>query len=137
MMHDRILERIKAYDTIIIQRHVRPDPDAYGSQGGLGEIIKASFPDKQVWIVGDEDPSLTFWRRWIRFQITYLKMRLSLSVMLQTSLVFQIKDTSLPRKSSKSIIIRKWTAMEISNGLFQLRVQQAKWYTSCMHPILN
>lgn len=60
MMHDRILERIKAYDTIIIQRHVRPDPDAYGSQVGLSEIIKASFPDKQVWVVGDEDPSLTF-----------------------------------------------------------------------------
>lgn len=59
-MHDIILERIKEYETIIIQRHVRPDPDAYGSQVGLSEIIKASFPDKQVWVVGDADPSLTF-----------------------------------------------------------------------------
>ena len=26
-----ILEKIKAYDTIIIHRHQRPDPDAIGS----------------------------------------------------------------------------------------------------------
>ena len=29
-----ILEKIKAYDTIIIHRHQRPDPDAIGSQVG-------------------------------------------------------------------------------------------------------
>jgi bifunctional oligoribonuclease and PAP phosphatase NrnA len=59
-MHKQIVEKIKAYNTIIIHRHVRPDPDAYGSQVGLREIIKASYPEKQVWVVGDEDPSLTF-----------------------------------------------------------------------------
>ncbi|WP_411218700.1 DHH family phosphoesterase [Terribacillus saccharophilus] len=59
-MHDKILERIKNHETIIIHRHVRPDPDAYGSQVGLSEIIKASFPEKQVYVVGDADPSLTF-----------------------------------------------------------------------------
>ena len=32
-----ILEKIKAYDTIIIHRHQRPDPDAIGSQIGLKE----------------------------------------------------------------------------------------------------
>lgn len=55
-----IIEKIKQYDTIIIHRHVRPDPDAYGSQGGLAEIIRHSFPSKRVYIVGDEDPSLAF-----------------------------------------------------------------------------
>ena len=30
-----ILEKIRAYDTIIIHRHQRPDPDAIGSQVGL------------------------------------------------------------------------------------------------------
>lgn len=46
-MKQQILDAIKAFNTIIIHRHVRPDPDAYGSQGGLAEIIKASFPDKK------------------------------------------------------------------------------------------
>ncbi|HWO75490.1 MAG TPA: bifunctional oligoribonuclease/PAP phosphatase NrnA [Bacillus sp. (in: firmicutes)] len=60
---DKILEAIKKYETIIIHRHVRPDPDAYGSQGGLAEIIKASFPEKKVYTVGDDEPTLHFLRR--------------------------------------------------------------------------
>lgn len=32
-MKAEILADIKRYDTIILHRHVRPDPDAYGSQG--------------------------------------------------------------------------------------------------------
>lgn len=59
----KILNAIKQYETIIIHRHIRPDPDALGSQGALAEIIKASFPEKQVYVVGEEDPSLTFLNR--------------------------------------------------------------------------
>ena len=62
-MKTEILAEIKQYDTIIIHRHVRPDPDAYGSQGGLAEILKASFPSKQIYTVGKEDPSLNYLRR--------------------------------------------------------------------------
>ena len=56
----QIVETIKKYDTIIIHRHVRPDPDAIGSQTGLREILKATFPDKRIYAVGEEEPSLTF-----------------------------------------------------------------------------
>ncbi|MDX8046706.1 bifunctional oligoribonuclease/PAP phosphatase NrnA [Gracilibacillus sp. S3-1-1] len=56
----QILEKIKQYQSIIIHRHVRPDPDAFGSQNGLAEIIKASFPDKEVYVVGEDDSSLSF-----------------------------------------------------------------------------
>ncbi len=42
-----ILEKIKAYDTIIIHRHQRPDPDAIGSQVGLKEILKQTFQIKR------------------------------------------------------------------------------------------
>jgi bifunctional oligoribonuclease and PAP phosphatase NrnA len=59
-MKELILQEIQAYEKIIIHRHVRPDPDALGSQGGLAEIIKASYPKKTVKIVGDSDPSLQF-----------------------------------------------------------------------------
>lgn len=59
-MKEQILEAIEAYETIIVQRHVRPDPDAYGSQFGLTEMLKASYPEKHVYAVGQEDPSLYF-----------------------------------------------------------------------------
>jgi bifunctional oligoribonuclease and PAP phosphatase NrnA len=62
-MKTQILEAIKQFDTIIVHRHVRPDPDAYGSQGGLAEILKSSFPTKTVYAVGKEDPSLHYMRR--------------------------------------------------------------------------
>ncbi|WP_208559120.1 DHH family phosphoesterase [Marinilactibacillus kalidii] len=55
-----ILDTIKKWDTIIIHRHQRPDPDAIGSQCGLAEIIKASFPDKQVYTAGSDNDSLAF-----------------------------------------------------------------------------
>src|SRR5690625_5329257 len=63
MKIDAIIQAIKDYDQIIIHRHVRPDPDAYGSQVGLKEMIKASFPQKEVYAVGAEDPSLDFLAR--------------------------------------------------------------------------
>lgn len=62
-MKEKILETIKQYETIIIHRHVRPDPDAYGSQGGLAEILKASFPEKNIYTVGKEEETLHYLRR--------------------------------------------------------------------------
>lgn len=62
-MKAQILEAIENYETIIIHRHVRPDPDAYGSQGGLAEVLKASFPGKNIYTVGKEESSLHYLRR--------------------------------------------------------------------------
>lgn len=55
-----ILNKIVAYDTIIIHRHQNPDPDALGSQGGLKEIICHNFPQKKVLITGFDEPSLSW-----------------------------------------------------------------------------
>ncbi|MCT8394748.1 bifunctional oligoribonuclease/PAP phosphatase NrnA [Weissella soli] len=52
-----ILAQIKAADTIIIHRHQRPDPDAFGAQFGLAELIKSSYPNKRVHVVGKSFPS--------------------------------------------------------------------------------
>lgn len=59
-MKEKIFEAIRRFDTIIIHRHVRPDPDAYGSQGGLAEILKATYPEKRVFAAGKGDPGLDF-----------------------------------------------------------------------------
>lgn len=57
---EEILEKIKAYDTIIIHRHQRPDPDALGSQAGLRELIKHNFPTKKVLATGFNEPTLAW-----------------------------------------------------------------------------
>lgn len=48
----QIYKKIKEYDTIVIARHIGPDPDAIASQTSLKETIKESFPNKQVYAVG-------------------------------------------------------------------------------------
>lgn len=59
-MKAEILNKIKEYDTIIVHRHVRPDPDAFGSQGGLVELIKKSFPEKKVYKAGKDEETLLY-----------------------------------------------------------------------------
>ena len=44
----------------LLYRHVRPDPDAYGSQLGLKYYIQQKFPQKQVFAVGEAESSLSF-----------------------------------------------------------------------------
>ena len=53
-VQSEILALIKQAKTIIIHRHQRPDPDAIGSQLGMAEIIKTSFPDKNVLTPGKQ-----------------------------------------------------------------------------------
>lgn len=49
---EHILQKIKEYKRIIIHKHIRPDGDCYGAGFGLKEIIKESFPEKEVYVVG-------------------------------------------------------------------------------------
>ncbi len=59
-MYNDILNKIKEYETIIIHRHSRPDGDAMGSQIGLSEAIKETFPNKNVYVVGDINDKFSF-----------------------------------------------------------------------------
>ncbi|GKS81856.1 phosphoesterase [Ligilactobacillus pabuli] len=51
-IQEQIVDQIEKYQTIIIHRHQRPDPDAIGSQCGLATIIRESYPEKTVYQVG-------------------------------------------------------------------------------------
>lgn len=57
---NEIMNYIEQADTIIIHRHVRPDPDAYGSQLGLKHYLELKFPQKSIYAVGEEEASLSF-----------------------------------------------------------------------------
>ena len=60
IMFENILTLIEKYPRIIIHRHKNPDGDALGSQIGLKHIIKDSYPDKEVFAVGDMTPRYAF-----------------------------------------------------------------------------
>ncbi len=59
-MFKEALKLIKKYNRIIIHRHSHPDGDAVGSQMGLAQLIKDNFPQKEVYMVGDEATRLPF-----------------------------------------------------------------------------
>jgi phosphoesterase RecJ-like protein len=51
---EQILQKIKDYHRIILSRHIRPDGDAIGSTRGLAGIIRATWPDKEVYVVNQD-----------------------------------------------------------------------------------
>lgn len=50
----QILSKIESYQKIIVSRHIRPDGDAIGSTKGLAELIRATYPEKQVYLLNDD-----------------------------------------------------------------------------------
>lgn len=48
----QIKNAIKEYNTIVIARHIGPDPDAIASEIALKEIILLNYPEKKVYAVG-------------------------------------------------------------------------------------
>lgn len=64
-----ILDKIKAYDRIIIFRHIRPDGDCMGASKGLARILQLTYPSKEIYLpqsdtsdylafLGADDPAL-------------------------------------------------------------------------------
>ena len=51
-MEKKIYNAIKKYNTIVIARHIGPDPDAIASQLALRDSIRLTFPKKKVYAVG-------------------------------------------------------------------------------------
>ena len=49
-----ILEKIKEYDSIMLFRHFRPDGDCKGATMGLRDILRQTFPEKQIYLINDD-----------------------------------------------------------------------------------
>jgi phosphoesterase RecJ-like protein len=54
-MEREVYSLIKDFDSILIARHKNPDLDAYGSQFGLYYALKAKYPNKKIYAIGDDN----------------------------------------------------------------------------------
>lgn len=59
-MKKALYRKIKENDIIVIARHIGADPDALGSSIGLREIIKETFPKKEVYTIGASSSKFKF-----------------------------------------------------------------------------
>lgn len=59
-MYNDIFEAIKSYNNIVIARHVGVDPDAMASQIALKDSIKLTFPEKNVFAIGNGTVKFNF-----------------------------------------------------------------------------
>ena len=92
-MFTPILEAIRAFPRVIIHRHQKPDGDAIGSQVGLAEIIKANFPEKEVYIVGDSPARYGFIENSTPDTIDDTLYEGALAIVLDTSAKALISDS--------------------------------------------
>lgn len=48
---ERVLNKIREYSRIFIFRHIRPDGDCVGASKGLREILRLTYPEKEIYLV--------------------------------------------------------------------------------------
>lgn len=49
-----VLDKIKQYQKIVIFRHLRPDGDAVGATKGLCDVLRATYPNKDVRLINND-----------------------------------------------------------------------------------
>ncbi len=54
-----ILNKIEEYNRIILFRHKRPDGDAVGSTKGLREILRLTYPEKEIYLINSDFAEFT------------------------------------------------------------------------------
>ena len=51
---EQILQKIKDYSRIFLFRHVRPDGDCMGATMGFADILRKTWPEKEIYVIGGE-----------------------------------------------------------------------------------
>ena len=123
-MFEKILDLIQKYPTIIIHRHKNPDGDALGSQIGLANIIRDTFPDKTVYTVGDMTPRFAFMEGAVMDDIPGATYEGALAIVLDTSAKSLISDdrytlASASARMDHHIFCEKITDVEVTDTSFE------------------
>ena len=92
-MFEKVIEAIQEYDRIILHRHGRPDGDAMGSQVGLKHLILENFPQKTVFMVGDQPGFFGFMEGAVMDDIPDSAYAGALAIILDSGSKSMISDT--------------------------------------------
>lgn len=95
-----ILNKIKEYKTILLFGHIRPDGDCLGSQFGLQDIIKTTYPEKSVHVCGQTSDYVSFLGS--PEQVPEYVYREALGIVVDTGSIDRISDPNF--KLCKEII---------------------------------
>lgn len=98
-MYKEIYKAIKKYDEIVIARHTGADIDALGSQLAMQEIIKETFPEKKVYVIGAYSSKFKFVGQLDREED--LKLENPLLIVLDTPKTSRIDTLDLLKYSFK------------------------------------
>ena len=98
-MYKEIYKAIKKYDEIVIARHTGADIDALGSQFAMQEIIKETFPEKKVYVIGAYSSKFKFVGQLDREED--LKLENPLLIVLDTPKTSRIDTLDLSKYSFK------------------------------------
>ena len=98
-MYKEIYKAIKKYDEIVIARHTGADIDALGSQLAMQEIIKETFPEKKVYVIGSYSSKFKFVGQLDREED--LKLENPLLIVLDTPKTSRIDTLDLSKYSFK------------------------------------
>lgn len=126
-MFEPIIELIKKYDTIIIHRHTNPDGDALGSQVGLKHIIKDSFPEKRVLVVGDASRRYGFIEDSVMDEVADEDYAGALAIILDTSAKALISDDRYTKAEATARIDHHLFCEEIA----QVEVTDSSYESCC------
>ena len=123
-MLNQIYNEIKKYNRIIIHRHSNPDGDALGSQIGLKNILKETFPDKEILVVGDPSVRYGFMEGSQMDEISDDAYKGALAIILDTSAKALIYDSryTLADKTIRidhHIFVEKIADIEITDTTFE------------------
>ena len=141
-MFEKIIEKIKAYDRIIIHRHSHPDGDALGSQIGLKHLILKNCKGKEVFTVGDEAGRYAFMADSKMDQLPDSAYEGALAIILDTSAPHLISDDryKLAKETLRidhHIFVEKIADTEVTDtsfesccGLITALAMETGWYLS-------
>lgn len=91
-MFTKIAEAIKKFDTIILHRHTNPDGDALGSQIGLKAVLQENFPNKKIYVVGDDAKRYSFMDGSVMDEIADETYEGALAIVLDCGSAYLISD---------------------------------------------
>lgn len=123
-MFEALYQEIQVSNPIILHRHSRPDGDALGSQIGLKHLLKENFPEKQIYVVGDDGGFYDFMEDCAMDQIPDSTYENALAIVLDCGAAHLISDdrwklASRTARIDHHLYTGKFTDEEVIDSSFE------------------